>query len=194
MPLFDSILNLPDFTIKKVNDSKPVIYGLECHTKPVCPHCSCEDLRKKDTFWRQVWHESIGSRRVLLKFRSHKFHCRGCARYFRQRFKGILPWQRATEALKRQIYHQQSQGISCKQLGQNFKKSDSTIARYYDRMYHLENQKLLSLQLPTVLGIDEHSFSRKQRFATTFCDLKNAGYLMWLRAVRRLIWPIICIS
>lgn len=31
----------------------------------------------------------------------------------------------------------------------------------------------LSLECPTVLGIDEHTRHKGQRFATTFCDLKN---------------------
>ncbi len=40
-------------------------------------------------------------------------------------------------------------------------------------MYDLENRKLMTLQVPRVLGIDEHFFSRRMRFATTFCDLRK---------------------
>jgi len=173
MPWFDITLNLPGLTIVGTSGFNPIIYDLSCHLKAVCPHCSGEDLRKKDRIIRTVSHESVGLRRVLLRFAVCKYHCRRCGRYFRQRLDGILPWQRSTEALKKQVYRHHSQGISRKSLAGNFEKSDSTISRYYDHMYELENRKLLSLQLPSVLGIDEHFFSRRQRFATTLCDLKK---------------------
>ena len=173
MPEFDVTLNLPGFTIAKTSGFNPIVHELDCHLKPHCPHCGGCDLRKKDKIRRSVWHESIGLRRVLLRFAVSKFHCLGCQRYFRQRLDGIQPWQRSSEALKKQVYRQHSQGISRKSLGRSFDKSDATIARYYDHMYDLENRKLMSLQVPRVLGIDEHFFSRGMRFATTFCDLRK---------------------
>lgn len=173
MPSFDVTLNLPGFTIEKTSGFNPVIHDLTSHHEPHCPHCGASDLRKKDKARREVWHESIGLRRVLLRFSVCKYHCRSCGKYFRQRLDGIMPWQRSTEALKRQVYRQHTHGISRKSLGRSFRKSDSTIARYYDQMYELENRKLLTLQIPRVLGIDEHFFSRQMRFATTLCDLKR---------------------
>lgn len=173
MPAFDVTLNLPGFTIARTSGFNPIIHDLDCHQEPRCPHCAGQDLRRKDKALREVWHESVGLRRVLLRFAVCKYHCRGCGRYFRQRLDGILPYQRASEALKRQVYRQHTQGISRRSLAQNCGRSDTTIARYYDHMYALENRKLLSLQVPRVLGIDEHFFSARKRFATTFCDLKK---------------------
>ena len=173
MPCFDVSLNLPGFTIVRTSGFNPIVYHLRCHQTPQCPHCQSCDLRKKDKVRRQVSHEGVGLRRVLLRFDVCKFHCRACRRYFRQRFDGILPYQRSTEALKRQVYHQHTQGISRKSLAKSCGRSDTTIARYYDHMYDLENRKLRSLQIPRVLGIDEHFFSRKKQFATTFCDLRK---------------------
>jgi transposase len=170
---FDATLNLPGFTIARTSGFNPVIYDLDCHQEARCPHCGGGDLRKKDKAERRVWHESVGLRRVLLRFAVCKFQCRCCGRYFRQRFEGILPYQRSTEALKRQVYRQHTQGISRRSLAKNCGRSDTTIARYYDHMYDLENRKLLTLRTPRVLGIDEHFFSRQKRFATTFCDLRK---------------------
>jgi len=173
MPSFDVTLNLPDFSIEKSSGFNPIIYDLKSHHVARCPHCGSGSLRTKDKILRLVWHESVGLRRVLLRFCVYKYLCRACGRYFRQRLDGIQPWQRSTEALKRQVYQLHSQGISRKTLAEDFGKSDSTISRYYDHMYRLENRKLLSLQIPRILGIDEHFFSRRMRFATTFCDLKR---------------------
>lgn len=173
MLTFDVTLNLPGFTIAKTSGLNPIIHDLDCHLEPRCPHCGGEDLRKKDRSARQVSHESVGLRRVLLRFFVSKFHCRACGKYFRQRLEGIQPYQRSTEALKRQVYHQHTQGISRASLAKTCGRSDTTIARYYDHMYDLENRKLRSLEVPRVLGIDEHFFSARKRFATTFCDLKS---------------------
>lgn len=173
MPSFDVTLNLPGFTIARTSGFNPIIHDLDCHREARCPHCSGQDLRRKDRTERRVWHESVGLRRVLLRFTVCKFHCRACGKYFRQRLDGILPYQRSTEALKRQVYRQHTQGISRRSLAENCGRSDTTIARYYDHMYDLENRKLLSLQVPRVLGIDEHFFSARKRFATTFCDLRK---------------------
>jgi transposase len=173
MPSFDVTLNLPGFTIARTSGFNPIIHDLDCHLEPCCPHCSAQDLRKKDKTARQVWHESVGLRRVLLRFVVCKYHCRACGKYFRQRLDGILPYQRSTEALKRQVYRQHTQGISRRSLAGNCGRSDTTIARYYDHMYELENRKLASLEVPRVLGIDEHFFSARKRFATTFCDLRK---------------------
>lgn len=173
MPSFDVTLNLPDFTIEKSSGFNPIVHDVKCHHVPQCPHCGCRTLRTKDKILRCVWHESVGHRRVLLRFFVCKYLCCSCGRYFRQRLEGIMRWQRSTEALKRQVYRLHTHGISRKALARECGKSDSTISRYYDQMYRLENRKLLSLQTPRILGIDEHFFSRRMRFATTFCDLQR---------------------
>ena len=173
MPGFDVTLNLPDFTIEKSSGFNPIVHDVKCHHVPQCPHCGCRTLATKDKILRCVWHESVGHRRVLLRFFVCKYLCCSCGRYFRQRLEGIMRWQRSTEALKRQVYRLHTHGISRKALARECGKSDSTISRYYDQMYRLENRKLLSLQTPRILGIDEHFFSRRMRFATTFCDLQR---------------------
>ncbi len=173
MPCHDITLNLPGFTIKKTSGYNPIIHDICYHRRPRCPHCKSKNLRKKDHFQRLIEHEMVGFRRVLLRFLVNKYHCRTCKKYFRQRFEGILPWQRSTEPLKRQVYNLHIRGISRKDLAEQLCKSDGTISRFYDHVYHLQDKKRLSMRCPEILGIDEHFFSRNQGFATTFCDLKK---------------------
>lgn len=47
------------------------------------------------------------------------------------------------------------------------------MGRIYAQFTEKKAKERLSLDCPQVLGIDEHSLHRRQRFATTFCDLKN---------------------
>ena len=210
MPKSNSILNLPGFTVQKISGHSPVVFELRYRRKPRCPRCESSRLRKKDTFVRQVWHELIGVRRSLLRIQAHKFHCRSCGRYFNQQFPGIVKYQRATERLKKQLCEQHSQGISQTDLSRRFKLGKATIERWYHQWYWRANQEIRDRHCPQVLGIDEHSFSRrrsKKQFSTTLCDLRKrrvfdvaqgrsssdlSGYLSTLKGKERV--KVICMD
>jgi transposase len=49
----------------------------------------------------------------------------------------------------------------------------STVSRIYAQFTERKAKERLSLDCPRVLGIDEHTLHKGQRFATTFCDLKR---------------------
>jgi transposase len=49
----------------------------------------------------------------------------------------------------------------------------ATVARIYTQFTGRKAAERISLQCPKVLGIDEHTLHKGQRFATTFCDLRN---------------------
>ena len=173
VPRENIILNLPGFTVKKVSGYNPVVYDVRYRKKPRCPHCGCGRLRKKSSCMRQVHHEPVGFRRSLLRFKSWKFRCYGCERYFNQRFPGIGLYQRATERLKEHVYFQHTQGVPQKELAQRSRLGCSTIERWYHAHYERLNSHLQNRHCPTVLGIDEHRFSKRIGFATTFCDLRK---------------------
>lgn len=173
MPKKDSILNLPGFTIKKSSGFNPVIIETSYRRIVRCPHCASKKLRKKDKFIRYVKHESIGIRRTILKIEAYKFYCKSCHKYFNQRFPGIVKYQRSTEKLRKQVFHQHTQGISQKDLAHDLELGKSTVERWYKHYYFIKNQHLKQSHCPRVLGIDEHFFSKKQGYATTLCDLRS---------------------
>ncbi len=173
MPAYNVILNLPGFTVTKVSGPSPIVIHAQYHRKARCVHCGNSNLRKKHSFFRQVKHESIGYRNTLLRFKAYKFYCRACHRYFNQQFPGILKHQRATEKLRQQIFREHTEGVSQTDLAKRLALGKSTVERWFHAHYHLQNQNKLYQHWPRVLGIDEHFFSKKQRFATTFCDLRN---------------------
>lgn len=174
MPKFNLILNLPGFSIKKISGYQPLILDLTYNRLPRCAHCQSKEVRKKDVYIRRVHHELIGHRRTLLQFKAYKLFCYQCKRYGNQQFPGINKHQRATWRLQAAVFHQHTQGVSQKALSNQFKKGKATIERWYHKHYQEQSRELMNTPCPTVLGIDEHSFSRKQRgFATPFCDLKK---------------------
>jgi transposase len=122
---------------------------------------------------RRVRHELVGERTTILLFKAYKFYCRPCNRYFNQQFPGIGKYQRATERLQQQVFHQHTEGVSEKSLAHNFKLGKATIERWYHKGYLREYKEIKNQNCPQILGIDEHSFSKKQGYATTFCNLKK---------------------
>ena len=118
-------------------------------------------------------HEAIGHRPTILRFKAYKLYCHHCQRYSNQRFPGLGKYQRATERLHNQIFHQHTRGVSQKDLSKDFKIGKATIERWYHKQYVLAYKKTEAPHCPTVLGIDEHFFSKKQGYAMTFCNLKK---------------------
>jgi transposase len=102
-----------------------------------------------------------------------KSRCRDCGRSFRQRLPGVQPCQRASESFQAMVYQQHLDGINRSCLGRRKGIGAATVQRYF--LHHLRRQARQDHApvCPTVLGIDEHFFTRKQGYATTFCDLKN---------------------
>jgi len=120
---------------------------------------------------RVLRHSSFGLRPCLLILETHKYRCVPCGRYFNQRFPGIGRWRRSTEPYRRQIFVQHHEGISQKTLAARERLGSATVGRWYHDLLDRKVRERQNDPCPRVLGIDEHFFSRKDGYATTFCDL-----------------------
>ena len=74
-------------------------------------------MRSKGRYRRLVRHEDLGIRHAVLELEARKWHCVDCGRYFRQRFPGILPCQRSSEAFQEMIFRQYLDGVNRSRLG-----------------------------------------------------------------------------
>ncbi len=124
-----------------------------------------------------------------------------------QRLPGIMPGRRSTEPWRLGIFERHHDGICASTLARREHLGQATVGRIYAQFTDLKARERLSLDCPQVLGIDEHTLHRGQRFATTFCDLKNhrvfdispgrsepelAGYLRTLRGREHV--RVVCID
>ena len=168
------LLGLPDYKITAIRQSAGrVIIAVE-HTATVqCPHCGGTLLRRKDTAIRRPRHECLRQRHTELELTTHKWFCRECGRSFWERFAGLLPRKRATEVFRRSVFQDHWDGINRSRVAERMGVSSATVERWtidFLQRKAAERQRLLC---PAVLGIDEHFFTRRQGYATTFCDLKG---------------------
>jgi len=171
MPHDGSIVGLSQFEIEDVDGVETVVLRVRYAGPVACPFCGGEKLRLKDRFVRRLRHASFGLRPSYLLLEGRKFHCRGCGRYFRQRFPGIGRYRRSTEPFRRQVFTHHHEGISQKALARRERLGSATIERWYQELLDLKVRERQDADCPRILGIDEHFFSRKDGYATTLCDL-----------------------
>jgi transposase len=167
-------MGLPDYEITGIEEIAGRI-RIRVHYKGAvcCPHCAGKQLRMKDRRIRRPRHESWGTRQVALELESRKWRCLSCQRTFWQRFPGILPRIRATEPFRRSVCQKHYDGISRSRLAKRERISSATVERWFSNYLRRLEAERASPVCPQVLGIDEHFFTRRLGYATTFCDLKN---------------------
>ncbi len=167
-------LGLPQYEISKIERSGSTILVSARYTGAItCPRCGGSRLRNKGWCRRLVRHEDWGVRRVMIDLEVRKSLCLDCGRSIRERLAGVQPWQRASESFQESVYQQHLDGINRSCLGRRKGIGAATVQRYFARRLQRQVRQNQSPNCPQVLGIDEHFFTRKKGFATTFCDLKN---------------------
>jgi transposase len=144
------------------------------HAGPIsCPHCGAAKLRDKGRYTRRVRHENWGLRPCVIELAGRKLRCLACGHHFRQRFPGIQPCQRASEAYQKMIFRDHLDGINRSRLGRREAIGAATVERYFWRGLKRQFGEWHPPRCPQILGIDEHFFTRRKGYATTLCDLQN---------------------
>jgi len=170
----EAVVGLPDYEITGIEESAGYLRIRANYRGPVeCPHCEGRNLRIKDRRIRRLRHESWGTRCSYLELETKKWRCLSCGRSFWQRFPGIRPRVRATEPFRRSVCRQHYDGISRSRLAKRERISSATVERWFGQYLELRAAERASPVCPQILGIDEHFFTRRLGYATTFCDLKN---------------------
>lgn len=170
----ETLIGLPHYEIIDTQEQAGRLMIWARYTGPRwCPECHGRKLRNKGAIERLVRHVSWAAREVWLRLQGRRWQCRECGKQFRERFPGLLKSQRATEAFRGKVFRDHWDGISRSRVAQREHIGSATVERYCQHFLHRLNAERSGAPCPQVLGLDEHFFSRKQGYATTFCDLKN---------------------
>ena len=167
------IVGISELEVERVDRQKGIEVWARPSRRPSCKHCDSDKLRVKATHSRTVKHTRQGNQVMTLHLKVPKYHCRQCDRYFRHVFVGIRPRYRASEAYRLEVFEAHDGGISQRKLSRTHRVSPATVERWYQ--YHIGQRRseMSHRPCPRVLGIDEHFFTRKKGYATTFVDLKR---------------------
>ena len=170
----EAVLGLPGYQITGIEEVAGKVEISVRHGGPKsCPHCSSEKLRLRGKRTRRPRHESWGLRQCVLEVETRKYRCCDCGRSFWQRFPGILPRKRATEPFRRSVFVRHYDGVNRSRLSRREQIGGATVERWFHDFLQRELAERRGAPCPRVLGIDEHFFSKKDGYATTFCDLRG---------------------
>jgi len=161
-----------------------------------CLCCGGVRLRSKGRYERRARHLDCFGVPSEVTIHCRRFRCVDCAGTFVQPLPGIVAGRHSSEPYRHVIYERHHQGICAATLARREALGSATVSRIYAQFTERKAAERRRLDCPFVLGIDEHTLHKGQRFATTFCDLKNhrvfdispgksevelAGYLRTLR-------------
>jgi transposase len=170
----DNLIGIPHYEIIDIEHSAGEVSISARYTGPrCCPGCSGTHLRNKGLVVRRVRHVSWAWQRVRLVLVGHRWRCRDCGTQFRERFPGLLKSQQATEAFRFQVFQDHWDGINRSRVAARERIGSATVDRHCRHFLERLAAERSGAPCPQVLGIDEHFFSRKHGYATTFCDLRH---------------------
>ena len=167
-------LTLPGYRIVRVESNTEMHVYLEVLQAPrACPCCGAARRRSKGRYERRVRHVDWCGQPSQLVIRCRRYRCVACPRSFVQPLPGIRPGRHSSEPWRRAMFERHHDGICAASLARREGLGQATVGRIYAEFTERQAKERLHLECPQVLGIDEHTLHRHQRFATTFCDLKN---------------------
>lgn len=140
-----------------------------------CIHCENEHCRIKENYERKLRHTRIGQSNVILKVVTSRLYCQRCHRTFAARIPGVRPRYRATENFRSEVFENHQAGHSHRHLSKTRFVGSTTVARWVTDFLvkRLRETKTRREVCPQYLGIDEHFFTRKKGYATSFIDLEK---------------------
>ena len=167
-------LTLPGYRILRWESNLLMRVYVEALEAPrQCPCCGGGRLHSKGRYERRARHLACFGHPSELVVSCRRYRCLDCERSFVQPLPGIRPGRRSTEPWREAIFERHDDGICASTLARRERLGQATVSRIYAQFTERKARERLSLECPHVLGIDEHTLHRGQRFATTFCDLKN---------------------
>ena len=167
------IIGLPGLEVERVVRHDDIEVWAKPKRRARCKHCQGDRLTIKATHQRTLKHTRLGNQVMTLHLRVPKYYCQHCRRYFRHPFVGIRPRYRASEAYRMEVFEAHDGGVTQRKLSRTHRISPATVERWYQHHIGQKRLELSNRPCPRVLGIDEHFFTRKKGYATTFVDLKN---------------------
>ena len=168
-----TILGITELEVEHIHRQDEIKVWAKPSKRPCCQYCESQRLRIKATHRRTVKHTRQGNQVLTLYLKVPKYHCRDCGRYFRHPFVGIRPRYRASECYRLEVFEAHHGGVTQRGISRTHCISPTTVERWYQSHISQKYKEIISRPCPEMLGIDEHFFTRKKGYATTFVDLQH---------------------
>jgi len=135
----------------------------------VCPRCGHATDRVHQVTPRRVADTPIRGRKVTLVICKRRFRCSHCGKVFTESFEDIAPRSRRTRRYEEAVY-EQGKPTSLKEASRRWGIAYSTLRRMWFRKAEAEAAERKP-EYPSVMGIDEFSVAKGQRYNTVMTDI-----------------------
>jgi len=158
-----------------------VVHCRNPRTHAECPVCKASTNKIHQHHFRNVKHDRLGEKQIVLRLKVRRFKCRKCKKVFSENTVGIDRKKSSLHFRKEVISWLQRNSYNY--IGQRFKMSGQTLNRY---VLSISNCWLIDWNKieVTILGIDEHSF-RGNNLVITITDISHHKLLAILKTDRQ---------
>lgn len=143
----------------------------------VCPKCATPSHTGYDKRLVAVKDAPLRNRAVTLRLTKRRFFCKPCKKPFTEPIAGIRKGRRTTERYRNALLWACENYTDLKRVKQHFRCSSGFLYQAFYEQLELSRRKRF-YPWPKTVGIDEHSFLRRQNygrteFASLICDYDN---------------------
>jgi len=176
---FNRLLQVPGASVSAVRfEREGVVVRLRRRARRlVCPRCGCLGHAGYDRRQRRLWrHLDLGSTRLYLECELRRFPCPGCGKVVTEAVAWARPGARFTrdfEDVVCWLAQQAAFSVISRLLRVSWRSVAAIVARVVAA--ELERRRLHDLYL---LGVDEVSYRRGQRYLTLVADHRD-GAVVW---------------
>lgn len=142
----------------------------------ICPKCGFKANVRCGRVSVIVREAPIRENPLWLKIHKHRYFCKSCRKPFTESVPGIWPKRRTTQHFRKAVASDCDNYINLNLVKNHHSCSSGFIYKVHYETLKTKLKDRKQMSWPSVLGIDEHFFSRRKgftEFATVFCDLKK---------------------
>ena len=142
----------------------------------LCPKCMNPATVRCGRVSVTVREAPIREKPLWLRIEKHRYYCKTCRKPFTENVNCVWPKRRTTHHFRKAVAGDCENYTNLSLVRKHHYCSSGFIYKVHYDLLKTKYSTRKNLSWPTVLGIDEHFFSRRKgftEFTTVFCDLKK---------------------
>lgn len=142
----------------------------------VCPKCATASTTVYDSRRVRLRDAPVRGKAVYLEVKKRRFFCKPCKKPFTEPISGVGKGQRTTQRYRREVLWAAENFSDLTRVRKQYRCSTGFIYKALFEQLRLRIKSKINYPWPTVIGIDEHFFTRRRgraEFATVFTDHGN---------------------
>lgn len=142
----------------------------------ICPKCASPSNARYGVCSVLVRQEGLWGHPLWIRIKKHRYFCKSCRKPFTEPAPGVMPRMKTTQRYRKSLLEACQSFKSLSKVRREYQCSSSLVYKVLYEQLEIKLRERKNAWWPTVVGIDEHFFTRKKgwtEFVTVFTDLKK---------------------